>query len=100
MRMRRFSREELRKSAERDSGCMIEHGLPLFSTDMKQERSRCDSRKWAASETSHAGIVRIGFEGISQPHIVEHPCFNIPIESRSARFCKSASRNEAARGAL
>jgi len=29
-----------------------------------------------ASETSHAGIIRIGFEGISQPHIVEHPCFN------------------------
>jgi hypothetical protein len=29
-----------------------------------------------ASETSHAGIIRIGFEGISQPHLVEHPCFN------------------------
>ena len=29
-----------------------------------------------AWETSHAGIIRIGFEGISQPHIVEHPCFN------------------------
>jgi hypothetical protein len=27
-------------------------------------------------ETSHAGIIRIGFEGISQPHFVEHPCFN------------------------
>jgi hypothetical protein len=29
-----------------------------------------------ASKTSHAGITRIGFEGISQPHFVEHPCFN------------------------
>ena len=29
-----------------------------------------------ASKTSHAGIIRIGFEGISQPHLVEHPCLN------------------------
>src|SRR5258708_7944747 len=29
-----------------------------------------------ASKASHAGIIRIGFEGISQPHPVEHPCFN------------------------
>jgi hypothetical protein len=39
------------------------------------------------SKTSHAGITRIGFEGISQPHAQhfllnlnenagEHPCFN------------------------
>jgi hypothetical protein len=39
------------------------------------------------SKTSHAGIIRIGFEGISQPHAQhfplnlnenagEHPCFN------------------------
>jgi hypothetical protein len=34
-----------------------------------------------ALETSHAGIIRIGFEGISQPHTVEHPCFNNLIET-------------------
>jgi hypothetical protein len=34
-----------------------------------------------ASKASHAGIIRIGFEGISQPHFVEHPCFNSPIET-------------------
>jgi hypothetical protein len=38
----------------------------------------------AASKTSHAGIIRIGFEGISQPHFVEHPCFNSPIETPRA----------------
>jgi hypothetical protein len=32
-------------------------------------------------KTSHAGIIRIGFEGISQPHIVEHPCFVYTIET-------------------
>ena len=41
-------------------------------------------------KASHAGIIRIGFEGISQPHFVEHPCFNILIESLPARFCKPA----------
>jgi hypothetical protein len=35
-------------------------------------------------ETSHAGIIRIGFEGISQPHLVEHPCFNNLIETPPA----------------
>jgi len=40
------------------------------------------------SETSHAGIIRIGFEGISQPHQVEHPCFNSAIETLSAKICK------------
>ena len=35
----------------------------------------------SASKASHAGIIRIGFEGISQPHFVEHPCFNNPIET-------------------
>jgi hypothetical protein len=55
---------------------------------MKQENSRCDSRKKAVRlpKTSHAGIIRIGFEGISQPHFVEHPCFNILIESFLALF--------------
>ena len=40
-------------------------------------------------ETSHAGIIRIGFEGISQPHFVEHPCFIHLIETLRVRFCKS-----------
>jgi hypothetical protein len=35
----------------------------------------------AASKASHAGIIRIGFEGISQPHFVEHPCFSNLIET-------------------
>jgi len=35
-----------------------------------------ERRPVQVSETSHAGIIRIGFEGISQPHFVEHPCFN------------------------
>jgi len=29
----------------------------------------------AASKTSHAGIIRIGFEGISQPHFCGAPLF-------------------------
>ena len=33
------------------------------------------------AETSHAGIIRIGFEGISQPRTAEHPCFNNKIET-------------------
>jgi hypothetical protein len=44
-----------------------------------------------ASKASHAGIIQIGFEGISQPHIVEHPCFNNSIETFPARFCKCNS---------
>ena len=39
-------------------------------------------------KTSHAGIIRIGFEGISQPHFVEHPCFNNQIETLPAQFGK------------
>jgi hypothetical protein len=42
------------------------------------------SEGWFASETSHAGIIRIGFEGISQPRLSEHPCFNNLIETLSA----------------
>ena len=42
-----------------------------------------------ASKASHAGIIRIGFEGISQPHFVEHPCFNTSIETLLAAFCNS-----------
>jgi hypothetical protein len=38
----------------------------------------------SASKASHAGIIRIGFEGISQPHSVEHPCFNNQIETPPA----------------
>ena len=36
-------------------------------------------------KASHAGIIRIGFEGISQPRdAAEHPCFNNPIETLRA----------------
>jgi hypothetical protein len=42
-------------------------------------------QNWKAS---HAGIIRIGFEGISQPHIVEHPCFNIFIGTLDGWICK------------
>jgi hypothetical protein len=50
---------------------------------VKQENSRCDFEEEgrSASKASHAGIIRIGFEGISQPHFVEHPCFNNLIET-------------------
>jgi hypothetical protein len=44
-------------------------------------------QNWKAS---HAGIIRIGFEGISQPHIVEHPCFNIFIGTLDGWNCKLA----------
>ena len=43
----------------------------------------------SATKASHAGIIRIGFEGISQPHFVEHPCFNNLIETLRALFCKA-----------
>jgi hypothetical protein len=48
-----------------------------------------------APETSHAGIIRIGFEGISQPHFVEHPCFNNQIETLLAQFCNPGSPSPA-----
>jgi hypothetical protein len=49
---------------------------PCFNS-LKQEELALRYEEFRfASETSHAGIIRIGFEGISQPHIVEHPCFN------------------------
>jgi len=36
-------------------------------------------------KASHAGIIRIGFEGISQPrNPAEHPCFNDSIETLRA----------------
>lgn len=36
-------------------------------------------------KTSHAGIIRIGFEGISQPrNPAEHPCFNNSIQTPQA----------------
>ncbi len=51
---------------------------------------RLSNRVQFVSETSHAGIIRIGFEGISQPHQVEHPCFNSEIGTLSALNCKSS----------
>ena len=36
-------------------------------------------------KASHAGIIRIGFEGVfSAPQLVEHPCFNNTIETLQA----------------
>ena len=65
---------------------------PCFNF-MKQENSRVDWRRPFASETSHAGIIRIGFEGISQPRFAEHPCFNSSIEALAVPESKSACRN-------
>jgi hypothetical protein len=40
-------------------------------------------------KASHAGIIRIGFEGISQPrNAAEHPCFNDSIETLRTENCK------------
>jgi hypothetical protein len=42
-------------------------------------------------KTSHAGIIRIGFEGISQPHTrVEHPCFSFLFKHRKRDFANAA----------
>jgi hypothetical protein len=44
-------------------------------------------------KTSHAGIIRIGFEGISQPHTrVEHPCFSFQLNHRKRDFANTALR--------
>jgi hypothetical protein len=71
---------------------------PCFQIDETRELTlRIEEEGRSASKTSHAGIIRIGFEGISQPHIVEHPCFNISIETLRARFGKwGRDRAEAA----
>jgi len=60
---------------------------PCFELhETKELTLRCEEEGRLAPETSHAGIIRIGFEGISQPHFVEHPCFNNLIETLTARF--------------
>jgi hypothetical protein len=44
-------------------------------------------------KASHAGIIRIGFEGISQPrNAAEHPCFNGSIETLRAEKGKWRTR--------
>jgi hypothetical protein len=53
---------------------------------------RIEEEGRSASKTSHAGIIRIGFEGISQPHFVEHPCFNNPIETLQAGIVQIGGR--------
>src|SRR5581483_4045104 len=53
-----------------------------------------EGRKFScsASKTSHAGIIRIGFEGISQPRILRStPVSMLMIETLLHDFCKSAS---------
>ena len=44
---------------------------PLVSKirETKEPRLRCEEKGRSATKASHAGIIRIGFEGISQPHI-------------------------------
>ena len=52
-----------------DGGCL--HGTPSFQCILKQRSLRREVREELAArleKTSHAGIIRIGFEGISQPH--------------------------------
>ena len=53
---------------------------------------RCEEEGRSDKKTSHAGIIRIGFEGISQPHTVEHPCFSNSIETFPAGFCNWRNR--------
>jgi hypothetical protein len=64
----------------------LEHGLPFVSCcfETRERTLRFEEEGRSASKASHAGIIRIGFEGISQPHLVEHPCFNNLIETLSA----------------
>ncbi len=62
---------------------------PCFELSETRARTlRIEEEGLSALETSHAGIIRIGFEGISQPHLVEHPCFNDLIETFSGRVGK------------
>ena len=44
---------------------------PLVSKirETKEPRLRCEENGRSATKASHAGIIRIGFEGVSQPHI-------------------------------
>jgi hypothetical protein len=72
--------------ARREHGCDCEHGLPFVSCcfETRERTLRFEEEGRSASKASHAGIIRIGFEGISQPHLVEHPCFNNLIETLSA----------------
>ena len=56
----------------------------MASPSLQHEKGNSDGFEEegrAASKASHAGIIRIGFEGISQPHFVEHPCFSNSIET-------------------
>jgi hypothetical protein len=36
--------------------------------ETKEPKLRCEENGRSATKASHAGIIRIGFEGISQPH--------------------------------
>jgi hypothetical protein len=53
--------------------------------ETRELRLRFEEEGRSASKASHAGIIRIGFEGISQPRdSAEHPCFNDSIETLRA----------------
>src|ERR1035437_81288 len=66
-------------------GGTVPAGIDSSCFQLKQESPLC-VRQEATSKTSHAGIIRIGFEGISQPRLSEHPCFNYMIETLPAQF--------------
>ena len=74
---------------------------PCFELhETKELTLRFEEEGRLAPETSHAGIIRIGFEGISQPHFVEHPCFNNLIETLTARFRQTGLARRAPAHAL
>ena len=113
--MRRIRRARMRKARSRGglsravavrSCCRdvvleeIDAHAYLVPTFMKQGRLRWDSRKLAnlASKASHAGIIRIGFEGIfSAPHRGA-PLFQYTqLKHPGWTECKSSGRGMATR---
>ena len=74
-----------------DSGCL--HGLLLLQKlrETKEPRLRCEGNGRSATKASHAGIIRIGFEGVSQPHNSwSTPVSITRLKHYFRRFCKSA----------
>jgi hypothetical protein len=60
-------------------------GTLRFIDQLKQRSLRREVRKNAArsEKTSHAGIIRIGFEGISQPH----NAWSTPVSITRLKHC-------------
>ena len=89
----RAARPPLRtlKAMRKSSAAYI---MPLVSNHETRELTlRFEEVSRLAPKASNAGIIRIGFEGISQPHIVEHPCFNNLIETLPACFLQTGFRS-------